>query len=227
MKWADIKDFLTDDEIKGLGARYTDRIEKAFNALPDNEAFKIASLSGADQKTWYQKSKLAIEAKYKDDSKLFADIIASLSPQQSVELNFRMANTIFKSWIKSERKIDNKTLGQLSRYADLKCRKGNLKRAFKGQALSGHKVKNFAKNLQGDFNAVTIDTHMASFADISTLKVYKKCAYLAYTAKIRMIARDLNWKPCEVQASIWSYTYSKVSNCTVNAVPDFSKLLNV
>jgi hypothetical protein len=156
-----------------------------------------------------------------------ADIIASLSPQQSVRLNLIMALGIYGEWLASGRALDNKTLGGLARRADLKCRKENLKRALRREALSGFKVRNFAENLKGNYQAVTVDTWMLKFGDCKEASGYQKLLHLAYGAKIRRIAGLLGWEPAETQASIWAFIYSKTNKVPVAEVPEFSELLAV
>lgn len=75
-----------------------------------------------------------------------------------------------------------------------------------GARISGDKIESFRRNLMGDLHQSTNDVWMAYFGGFDDGGVFASSGnYLAYTAKIRKVARQLGWKPAEVQETVWSY----------------------
>jgi hypothetical protein len=216
---------LTLEDVVSQMERARAGLAERYNALPSDDIYLVSALTGQAKRNWYRNAREALQNNFGDDAELVADIIASLSPQQSVRLNLIMALSIYGDWLASGRALDNKTLAKLARKADLNCRKENLKRALHREALSGYKVKNFASNLKGDYNVATIDTWMMQFGDCKEASGYQKLLHLAYNAKIRHIAGLMGWEPAETQASIWAFIYSKMNKVNVEAVPEFAELL--
>ena len=225
MIYGKIAELLTDGEKFKLNASARAGLAKRFNALPADDMYIISARTGEVKRDWYRNAREALLGHFGDDAELMADIIASLSPQQSVRLNLIMALGIYGDWLASGRALDNKTLAKLARRADLACRKENLKRALRREALSGHKVQNFANNLKGNYTVATIDTWMMQFADVNGASGYQKLLHLAYNAKIRHVAGLMGWEPAEVQAGVWAFIYSKMNKVPVAEVPEFAELL--
>ena len=225
MKYANIAKFLTEAELAGGNTLGRAGIAKNYNALPSDDIFIVSALTGEAKRYWYRNAREALQKHFGDDADIMADIIASLSPQQSVRLNLIMSLNIFRDWLASGRALDNNSLAKLVKKADLNCRKENLKRALRREALSGYKVRNFASNLKGDYTVATIDTWMMQFGDCVTDGGYQKILHLAYNAKLRHVAGLLGWEPAEAQAGIWAFIYSKMNKVTVAEVPEFSELL--
>jgi hypothetical protein len=90
--------------------------------------------------------------------------------------------------------------------------------------LSGPKVDSFMRNLQGEVNAVTLDTWMANYSLLdqamfarATAKVggetmgVKSARYIGYSAAVRKAAAEVSaltgetWTPDEVQETVWSW----------------------
>lgn len=89
--------------------------------------------------------------------------------------------------------------------ASMRSRALNVIRALQGRPLHGDKVNSFKQNLLGDLEPSTNDTWMAQFGNISQDIFGTKTGYKAFTAKIRRVAKKLDWKPAEVQETIWSF----------------------
>lgn len=219
----EIAEFLTEAELKGLRKDVKKRIAKTYNELPETEAFKISAIAGTAKRNWYQRAGAVIDSFYGEDAKTFKGLLAGTSPRQTVEKNLLMTIKIFNKWRKAGKPLDEKSLNKLAKLSDLRARALNCKRAFRGEALQGIKVSNFYKNLIGDKQAVTLDTWMIIFADLK-IAGFEKFNYFAYTAKIRETAKALNWEPCEVQETVWSYIYSKTQGVKVQDVPEFAEL---
>ena len=216
---------LTASESQKLNARHKAMLEDYYNALPSDDIFIVSALTGQEKRGWYRNGRDTLKKHFGDDAELMADIIASLSPQQSVRLNLIMALGIYTDWLASGRALDNKTLAKLAQRADLNCRKENLKRALRREPLSGFKVRNFASNLKGDYTVATIDTWMMQFGDCKEASGYQKLLHLAYNAKIRHIAGIMGWDTAQVQAGVWAFIYSKMNKVSVAEVPEFAELI--
>lgn len=70
----------------------------------------------------------------------------------------------------------------------------------------GPKVWNFSRNLMGDTEAVTIDTHMVQLLDHEFVPHGKKVGwrqYGNYLSPLRELAADLHLRPCDLQAILW------------------------
>ncbi len=75
--------------------------------------------------------------------------------------------------------------------------------------LGGDKVRNFYRNLTGDFDAVTIDRHAIKIAGFSSLsadegKLTGK-VYAEISDAFKSAAHVLKLAPCEIQALTWCY----------------------
>jgi hypothetical protein len=79
---------------------------------------------------------------------------------------------------------------------------GNLRRAVEGKPLGGNKVGNFAKNILGDPDAVTVDRWMARifFGKDSV----KETQYEFVKAWITKEARKHGVSPRDYQAALWT-----------------------
>lgn len=138
---------------------------------------------------------------YKKDVKLVASAMAALSPQ--------------KSWAQNKKLIvdlaEGKKVGQIGQFVEMATK------AWEGEgfsALSGPKIVNFALNLMGDLNCVTVDRIMCRAAGLvniygepkiaPTIEQYQQIAecVLFVTDEYNMKFYS-NYKPAQVQALIW------------------------
>ena len=140
---------------------------------------------------WYFRASHLIERKFGKDAKLFSNILAATSPRKSVLANWRLAHRIYYT---------HKLSLYLSNTGLMPCHQGNLRRIFNGEKLSGRKVSNFAKNLQGDWSAVTVDMWTAKYFGFFNLT---DKTYTQIERRIRRIARYYGVYPCEIQATAW------------------------
>jgi hypothetical protein len=216
----------------GEGRGRADRAIEIFNAAPPAEHYLAAAQAGEAARKWYQNSLDAISKVYGDDHRQFLQLMAALSPQTSVKLNFFNAARVWAAWEVAGRtndtavlkKIFNKHLvteaGRDEGKIAMKAWTNNAIRVLTASdpsnvRLSGPKVSAFMENLLGHYAAVTNDRHMADFAGISetVLRGIKGAnglgvegpGYMALSAKVREAARTLDWTPAETQAAIWSW----------------------
>lgn len=198
-------------------------IKRALKLFPTAKIIAKDAIKGQEKLGWYLRAYNKINAIYKEDTKLFAGLLAATSPRQHVKLNYKMAKMIYQKYIEKDRPKDNKSISYLAKYGDLNARIQNIKRVFKNEPLSGNKVSSFYQNLIGNLNAVTIDTWIITYIGIQHQQLIEsKGGYLALSHRIKQASRILNWKPAEVQECLWSYTYAIVNKCRIEDVPEYS-----
>ncbi len=141
---------------------------------------------------WYSEIAEYIRANYEYPD-LFCDILAATSPLVAISRNWRVANHIYKHWTA----VKGLDLSQCMR-----THAPNVRRAIRGEPLSGPKVSAFAANLKGDMSQVTIDVWMLRYYGIEgsvTKKVYTELA-----ARVKSEAQEHGYAPAEYQAIIWT-----------------------
>lgn len=218
-----LSDYLLPDETADLGRRaVADQFKEVARLVPDPETFASGALAGQAKRGWYEHSAEAIRDVFGDDAPMFANIVAALSPQTSVENNLTNALQFWGVWNAAGRPTDARSVVRALKGAGVKSLgeswENNLVRAVNGQRISGPKVASFYKNLTGDDTAVTLDTWMAKLANFRPKALEGRRhlvggdklatphgAYLAYAAQIRRAADQLGWKPAEVQETLWSF----------------------
>lgn len=132
-----------------------------------------------------------------------ASVIAALSPQCEWTSNLRAALNMVSG-------ANGPHVGQ-SR--PLQANVTKARRILADNALSpdaymreGHKVRAFARNLQGDANAVTIDTHALQIAlgsPVASARVDKRSAYDCFTRAYTRAALSAGIAPSAMQAITW------------------------
>jgi hypothetical protein len=196
-------------------------VKKALRKLPSVREIIGAAKQGEAKKSWYQNAHSVIKDRYGDDARVFTAILAATSPRQTVELNLRMSKSMFAAWDLCGH--DTGEIAEIAAKGVIQARVKNTVRALKGEALRGPKVTAFCANLSGDYNHVTIDTWMLTFAGLAHEKSFlNKGGILAYQRRVTRAARKLGWFPAEVQAAVWSYCYSRVNKCAIAEVPEFN-----
>ncbi len=154
------------------------------------------------------------------DAPRFAALLAALSPQTSVEWNFRNAVATWVGWEKAGRPTDRTSILKVMRENMfpnsnrvgtaniLPAWINNTVRALTAEdastvTLSGPKVDSFAANLRGETERVTLDAWMANWAGVDQI-LFKgemnkagdnpgmRPGYLAYAARVREAADILS-----------------------------------
>ena len=150
-------------------------------------------------KDWYRDCGDKIRQEYGRYAGLFIGLLAATSPRKQVSANFRLANRIF-----------HRHIGGLPIEYDrlLPAARSNVKRALLNEPLSGNKVRAFAENLKGNFDAVTIDIWILRYYGIG-VKSLSNGGYKNLSRLIAIEARQYQLKPAEYQAVIWSEIRAK------------------
>ena len=135
---------------------------------------------------WYESANIALREMFGDQSGLFAALLSATSPRQSVKRNFQLAKKAY----------DTRDFPK----GILPAHRGNIDRAFKGQPLSGRKVRAFCQNLQGNMDVVTVDVWMYRYFGLkATDKSYTRIERI-----ILFLSRRYDVKPAELQAILWT-----------------------
>ena len=141
---------------------------------------------------WYQQSRELIRKRYGRNANLFSRLLAATSPRKRVRANWNLADRILTD-VLSGRAIDYT--------GTMPCHRPNIDNAINGRELSGPKVRAFARNLTGDYNAVTVDVWILKYFNkkIASPKIYQELS-----DRITRLAERYGLRPAEMQAIIWS-----------------------
>tara|TARA_X000001388_G_scaffold35986_2_gene25460 strand:- start:4111 stop:11997 length:7887 start_codon:yes stop_codon:yes gene_type:complete len=232
-----IAKYLKADELnlKLLTKSRAKNIVEIFNELPSSKEMAAVAYSGRGHKGWYERSANALRGLFGDDAPRFAALLASLSPQTSVEDNLFNTLNVWNAWTKAGRPTETKDIidilannvqGDKGEESVLGAWRNNSLTAlqtpdFDNLFLSGPKVDSFMRNLIGFYDEVTSDTWMANysgmdqgvFAGSSKLPFSGKDAgYLAMSAKVRKAAEisenytGEKFNPAQIQETVWSWS---------------------
>lgn len=190
---------------------------KKYN-IPTNKFLKQKVLLYIKSKDWYTNSTRVIREKFGNDSELFINLLASTSQRNSVSFNVKIA---IKTLIyhKNNIPIDFK-FGIASKQI-----KKNVDKCFKGDKLGGQKINAFANALKGDLNSIVIDTWMMHVFNLYR-KVPTGCDLRNMKKIINKLSLELNLKPAEIQACLWSYAKIELNDSIFKEDNDFSFYLN-
>jgi hypothetical protein len=195
-----------------------------FEGKDNLQQWVAAAQQGVSGQKWYQRSGEAFDALNEvapdvfrpEDKKKFVDLVAALSPQQSVPENLAMALESWSRWMKGDPKrgiaprstrIDDLRKTVNVGTVDMEARLQNAHRALTGEELSGQKVSDFTNALLGNFKKAVIDRIMGTFAGVDTRnRSLTKEEYLALSAMTKQAAKEMGWEPSEAQAAIWVWT---------------------
>jgi len=134
------------------------KFTNAMNNLPGDEMLSAAAALGDVKLGWYTRSKGAINTLFGEDADLFAGVLASMSPQTSVESNLTNALNFFVNWRKAGRPRQADTVKKLigesvqggSDKSALDAWVDNTVRVItdNSRTISGPKVDSFWTNLR-------------------------------------------------------------------------------
>jgi hypothetical protein len=156
-----------------------------FHGSTSIEGTSAMALAGQAKKGWYEKAGKAINSVFGPDAPRFTALLAAMSPQTSVEMNFHNALRTFVNWDKAGRPTDAGAIKKIMEDSSLKNPESesdsnvmdawhqNGVRALtskdpehEGFQLSGPKVDSFYKNLRGNTHEVTNDSWNAIATNI-------------------------------------------------------------
>jgi hypothetical protein len=140
---------------------------------------------------WYTRARTGVDAfadAHHFDRRAVADIVALLSPRVHVRRNVRLAQAYVR-----RRSLDGVMKGVRSSVAHWEAT-GKIR---------GLKTGPFARALQGDENAVVLDTHMAKLFGVDQKVFATKRGVAEWSAVIRAVADYIGITPAQCQAALW------------------------
>ena len=214
---ARIEKYLTPEEREKLNRATAKNVLDLFDQLPTGEEMAHVAYAGKAKRGWYRKSAEAISNIFGPDAPRFSALLASLSPQSSVEVNLSNAIQTWINWDAAGRPqgraaiikiMGDSVMGNKLTDSILPAWINNTVDSLthpepEKLTISGPKVNSFMRNLHGHVGEVTLDSWMAHYANVDA-KLFggelnaartdpgKGGLYLAYSARVRQAAEHLS-----------------------------------
>jgi hypothetical protein len=203
-----------------LNSRITLTDYRKLNKIPTNKELKEIVNSYITYKDWYKNSLIAIKEKFPYNYDLFIKLLSSTSQQNSLKQNLDFTLMVYQSI------INNNDISELNFGIANKAIQSNIRRVINGQLPRGPKIRSFTLALKGDLNQIVIDSHMIKFfTNNSGKKTPCKTDIKHISTIIKHLSKELNLKPSEIQACIWSYIKDKMVYSKDCNLYDYSILL--
>ena len=209
---------------------------RIYSLMPTPREGASVAMLGAANRGWYETSGQALKATFGNDAPRFTALLASMSPQVSVERDMLFALEMWKRWDAAGRPTDverirdmippgpsyttvSNNVVQSLTVPDIDLLNPNV--LDQGGLLSGMKVDAFYANLLGETQRVTIDTHMTRLG-VTEAKQVGVTKNIAMSAATRRVADDIfeqtgiRYTPREIQEMQWS-TLKEAVGGTPNA----------
>lgn len=204
-------------------------VTRMLKVIPDSYKLAGAAKMGVSKLGWYRGSSQALTDVFGDDAPRFAQMLAAMSPQTSVESNLLNALNMWKNWDAAGRPTDpaaithimNRSVQGGTDKSALDAWKNNTINALRAQnpmdvTLSGPKVDSFYHNLRDDVFRVTNDAWMANALGIAQDAFQGQGAnvaagnpgmtpmYAGASARLRDAALKAGMLPSQGQETVWS-----------------------
>jgi hypothetical protein len=233
-RFGEASTFMTPQEVSkiiqsGDGVAEVDRL---LQILPQTHQVSSVAKAGEPKRGWYRASTQALIDVFGDDAPRFASLLASLSPQTSVEMNLLNTLNVWKNWTGAGRPTDptrikeimgRSVAGSKGEQSVLDAWVNNAVRSLSAAdptkvTLSGPKVDSFYRNLADDVYKVTNDAWMASGLGVrqdlfsgspTAIQIARgdpglTPGYMATSARMREAGQMANILPSEAQETTWS-----------------------
>ncbi len=196
---------LTQAEKKGLRRDTIENIEAIFEKISvTKKELRALAEMGAVKRGWYSRAAEALRTLFGKDAPRFIGVLAATSPQQKVAQNLRMTFRVWDEWLRRGRPTSG-DFSWLKPLVIMDGRMGGSEASLIAGRLEGElKVGSFNANMLDDLGPVTLDTWIAKAFQVAQAIFGNKSGYFAFTSMVRSVAKDLGWKPAEVQETIWS-----------------------
>jgi hypothetical protein len=178
--------------------------------IPYTELKELALRSKSDR-FWYAKARNSIKDLAKRSSvsfKTLAGVVAITS--QNIRLSHN--EKLVLSWLQ-----DGANIEAAKKVKHFGVVKENLVDFLLTGKVKGPKISAFYKALVGDSNSVVLDTHMAKVLLPKRKSKWAKSDIEKAELKINKLAKELKWKPSQVQAAIWCSIYKESSGVQIAA----------
>lgn len=226
--------FMTPQEVGKIlsNPQGVQEVNRLLEVLPQAKQLSSVAKAGKAKKGWYRASTQALIDVFGNDAPRFATLLASLSPQTSVEMNLLNTLNVWKNWTAAGRPTDPAQIKQImgqsvagtkGEQSVLDAWTNNAIRSLTTKdparvTLSGPKVDSFFRNLADDVYRVTNDAWMASglgvgqdlFSGAPTASQIARGdpgltpGYIATSARMREAGQMANMLPSEAQETTWS-----------------------
>lgn len=160
------------------------------------EELREAAESMSSWRTWYDTYEAYLESIFGGDTQLFKKLLSATSQAASVPANVGLALKAYRQYLSGE---------PFEGY--LEGVKRNLDRVANEQALTGRKIGEYGRANDGDDEGIAIDRHVSEA--IFGSKTPSAAMTTMGQSMIRQIAKELGWKPKEVQASLWAWNITR------------------
>jgi len=197
---------------------------KKYN-IPTNKLLAKKCLEYRDARDWYANSRAAIDKLLTEryqypvymQRKLFIDILAATSPRQSVKRNLKCTLDIYIELIMGDGNYKKISCGIATKQIHK-----NIERAIiSTKELHGQKVRAFAEALNGNKEAVVIDSWVLKAFGIPR-QTPTPNDVVHITTIIKKLSDKVGLAPCEVQACLWSYAKTELNDTPFKEDNDFS-----
>ena len=111
--WKHIQRYLLPEERDNQRKDVVERMLEIFKGLPSDKEFEAAARAGQAKKGWYARSAKTLHEVFGPDTPRFAALLASTSPQVSVQENLRNSVRLWEAWIKAGRPSDPKEIDKV------------------------------------------------------------------------------------------------------------------
>ena len=219
---------LTPMEAKQLSVGHRREVfTNVLSRLPDVKELIAVARAGSMGRDWYTRSIVAFDHMREaapgyfkpEDADVWAGVLASTSPQQSVVMNMREALTFWKDWKDNgmpnteEKILKLQKKGKIERLTNQGAKLPNILKAINREEMLPadkavfFKVGNFARDLQkiNKDPSVTSDSWMGVLFGVGPTEVAKASFYHALAVQTRLAAHALGWEPKQAQAAMWSF----------------------
>lgn len=209
--WKAISPFLDKDAAENVEKAFRTKVLHSIHELGDIRKYAEAAKAGSAARGWYSRAAFLIKDIFGSDADVFANIVASMSPQKPVDENFAQALRVYGDWVEAGRPMGTpdhpvENLKGIIPHGVIKTIREDLERIFsRGDITHGPKRANFYKNLTGDLNYITKDRWMAAMFGWSPGVWGNDATREAADTVVRSIGKKVGMLPAEVQESGWSF----------------------
>jgi len=194
-----LEDYISGERQKGYGEEVDRGGLGEFSVRGNDPVFvrtykelRESARSRSDWKDWYDRHDKLLRDTFGNDAELFQTILSATSQAASVAANVGLALKAYRQMKSNANQFEGFLPAVIK----------NLERIRADEALRGAKISEYGKASAGDEAGIAVDRHIAM---IMFDKKSPNAREIAVAKEwIRDIARDLGWKPREVQAALWA-----------------------
>jgi hypothetical protein len=189
------------EQLKELGAKS----EKIFSKqMPNLDVVMDLFHKGEHAAGWYDAAWEEMQRMFGQHAELYANVLAALSPHNGVKGNVTAANKAMAMILSGERDLKHPfTVTTAKKAGDgMQAHVDNLNRVLRGEPLEGPKVGPFSRALQGDRNAVVVDTWMMRAFGFTDKANESEMTFIQQA--VTGMAEKLGMDARQVQAAIWT-----------------------